>query len=157
VILSSGHAGRRFEHLIYQTRLSIKSGELKGDEGQAQIEHLYDLWEDICKYPKAIDKNYGDTYLAWQSFSTKSIENLLKIEIPLYIAYGTDDYEIAIGLDFLPLDFIEKGKKNLTLKAYLNHDHQFFEIKRDLNGKEIDRTYRGDEVAKEWFDWLKKH
>jgi hypothetical protein len=156
LILSSGHAGRRFEHLIFQTRLSIKAGEISAKEGQAQVEHLYDLWKDMHKYPKAINKNYGDTYLAWHSFSIKNMDNLLKINVPLYIAYGTDDNEIAIGLDFLPLEFIANGKKNLTLKAYPNHDHQFFGIVKDVNGKVIDKIYNGDKVAKEWFDWLKK-
>ncbi len=156
-ILFSGHTGRRFESMIYGIRESVKKGELKAAEGQQQIEELYKVWEDICKYPKAIDKNYGDTYAAWYSFSKKGIDNLLKINVPLYIAYGTDDKEISASLDYLPLDFIAKGKKNLTLKAYPNHNHQFFESIKDTSGKEIDRIYRGDKVAKEWMDWLEKN
>ncbi|MFY7887489.1 MAG: hypothetical protein ACOVOW_01180 [Spirosomataceae bacterium] len=58
---------------------------------------------------------------------------------------GLQDNEITIGLDYLPLEFIEKGKKNLTLKVQLNCDHQFFELKKDTTG---------NEVAKEWMDWF---
>ncbi len=156
-ILFSGHTGRRFENEIYQNRQAAREGKITDEEAQQQIEQAYKGWEDVCKYPKSIDKRYGDTYYAWHSFSTKNTDNLLKISTPLYIAYGTSDNEIAIGLDFLPLDFIEKGKKNLTLKAYLNHDHQFFELKKDASGKVVDKVYRGDDVAKDWFEWLKKN
>lgn len=156
-ILFSGHQGRRFEHEIYRIRQAVKERQILADEGQKQVEELYKVWEDICKYPKAVDKNYGDTYYAWHSFSTKGIDNLLKISTPLYIAYGTEDNDIAMGLDFLPLDFIANGKSNLTLKAHINHDHQFFELKKDADGKVIDRMYRGEEVAKEWMDWLNKN
>lgn len=154
-ILFSGHTGRRFEFEIYQIRDAIKQGKMDANEGQKQIEELYKFWKDITKYPKATDKTLGDTYYAWHSFSTKNINNLLKINTPLYIAYGTEDNEITIGLDYLPLDFIEKGKKNLTLKAYPNHNHQFFELKKDTTGKVIDKVYRGDDVAKNWMEWLK--
>jgi dienelactone hydrolase len=156
-ILFSGRTGRRFENEIYQNRQAVREGKMNPEDAQKQIEGLYKYWEDVCKYPKSVDKSYGDTYYAWHSFSIKNIDNLLKISTPLYIAYGTDDNEIAIELDFLPLDFIEKGKKNLTLKAYINHDHQFFELKKDVSGKVIDKVYRGDEVAKDWFEWLKNN
>jgi hypothetical protein len=155
-ILFSGHAGRRFEYEIFRNRQAVRDGKISAEEAQKQIDQLYQGWEDVCKYPKSVDKSFGDTYYAWHSFSTKNSDNLLKINTPLYIAYGTEDNEITIGLDYLPLEFIEKGKKNLTLKAHINHDHQFFELKKDVSGKVIDRIYRGDEVAKEWMDWLKQ-
>jgi len=156
-ILFSGHAGRRFEYGIYQNRQAVRERKMTAEEAQKEIEELYKSWEDICRYPKSIDKNYGDTYYAWHSFSTKNLDNLLKINTPLYITYGTDDNEIAVGLDFLPLDFIEKGKKNLTLKAYVNCDHQFFELKKDTSGKVIDRVYQGDKVSQDFMEWLRKN
>lgn len=156
-ILFSGHAGRRFEHEIFRNRQAVSKGEMTAEEAQKQIDELYKAWADICKYPKSVDKGFGDTYYAWHSFSNKNLDNLLKINTPLYIAYGTEDNEVTIGLDYLPLEFIEKGKKNLTLKAQLNCDHQFFELKKDSTGNVIDKTYRGNEVAKEWMDWLKSY
>ena len=156
-ILFSGHAGRRFEYEIYRNRQAVREGKITVEEAQKQIEELYQGWEDVCKYPKSIDKSYGDTYYAWHSFSTKNIDNLLKINTPLYIAYGTEDGEVTIGLDYLPLDFIEKGKKNLTLKAYVNYDHQFFELKKDATGKVIDKVFKGDKVSQDFMDWLGKN
>lgn len=153
-ILFSGHAGRRFENEIYRNRQAVREGKMKPEEAQRQIEELYKSWEDVCKYPKSIDKSYGDTFYAWHSFSTKNLDNLLKINSPLYIAYGTEDGEVTIDLDYLPLDFIEKGKKHLTLKAYINCDHQFFELKKDASGKVIDKVYQGDKVYQDFMNWL---
>jgi pimeloyl-ACP methyl ester carboxylesterase len=156
-ILFSGRTGRRFENEIYHTRRAAKEGNMSAEEAQKEIEELYKYWEDICKNPKSIDKGQGDTYYASHSFSTKNLDNLLKINTPLYIAYGTDDNEIAIQLDFLPLDFIEKGKKNLTLKAYVNCDHQFFELKKDASGKVVDKVFQGDKVSQDFMEWLGKN
>jgi dienelactone hydrolase len=153
-ILFSAHAGRRFEYEIYRNRQAVREGKITAEVAQKQIEELYKGWEDVCKYPKSIDKSYGDTYYAWHSFSTKNLDNLLKINTPLYIAYGTEDGEVTIGLDYLPLDFIEKGKKNLTLKAYINCDHQFYELKKDTSGKVIDKVYQGDKVSQDFMEWL---
>jgi dienelactone hydrolase len=153
-ILFSAHAGRRFEHLIYQNRQAVREGKMNADTAQKEIEELYKGWEDVCNYPKSIDKSFGDTYYAWHSFSTKNTDNLLKINTPLYIAYGTEDNEITIGLDYLPLDFIEKGKKNLTLKAYVNCDHQFFELKKDASGKVVDKVFQADKVSQDFMEWL---
>ena len=155
-ILFSGRQGRRFEVLIEQMRGRVESGEMTPEEGQKEIDELYKVWEDICRNPTAIEKNYGDTYRAWHSFSQPTLPNLLRINTPLYIAYGTADKEMAPSLDTLPLEFIAKGKKNLTLRPYHDHDHQFFQIKRDSSGKIIDKVYRGDEVAKDWMDWLRR-
>ena len=153
-ILFSAHAGRRFEYEIYRNRQAVREGKMTAEEAQKEIEQLYKGWEDVCKYPKSVDKSFGDTYYAWHSFSTKNTDNLLKINTPLYIAYGTEDNEITIGLDYLPLDFIEKSKKNLTLKAYVNCDHQFFEFKKDASGKVVDKVYQGDKVSQDFMEWL---
>ena len=155
-ILISGKQGRRFEVMIQRIRDQIEAGEKTFEVGQPQIEKMYTVWEDICKNPDSVDKSFGDTYRAWYSFSQPTLPNLLKINTPLYIAYGTADKEMAPSLDTLPLEFIARGKKNLTLKPYYDHDHQFFQMKRDASGKTIDKVYRGDEVAKDWMDWLRK-
>lgn len=155
-VLFSGHGGRRFETIIYGIRRQVERGEMTPDEGQKQIESVYVWWADIQKNPIALTNAPADTYRAWHSFSIRNLDNLLRINTPLYIAYGTDDKEIAPSLDYLPLEFIEKGKTNLTLRAYYDHDHQFFQMKRDESGKIIDKVYRGDEVAKDWMKWLRQ-
>ena len=155
-VLFSGHTGRRFETNIFGIRNQVKSGEMSPEEGQIMINSLYEWWADIQQYPTALTNAPADTYRAWASFSIRSLDNLLKINIPLYIAYGTADEVVAQDLDKLPLEFIANGKRNLTLKPYYDYDHQFFKMKRDASGKVIDKEYNGDAVAKDWMDWLRK-
>lgn len=154
-ILFSGHAGRRFETNIYGIRQQMERGEMTPEEGQKMIDSLYAWWAEIQKNPTALTNAPADTYRAWQSFSIRNLDNLLRIDTPLYIAYGTADKEIAPTLDYLPLEFIEKGKTNLTLRAYHDHDHQFFQLKRDASGKVTGQEYNGDAVAKDWMQWLR--
>jgi pimeloyl-ACP methyl ester carboxylesterase len=154
-ILFSGHTGRRFENWIYPVRKQMREGKLSPEEAQKTIDAAYQAWADILKAPTSTARPFGDTNRAWVSFSEPTLPNLLKINTPLYIAYGTADEEIAISLDYLPLDFIEKGKTNLTLRAYPDHDHQFMHLKRDAAGTIISQEYNGDAVAHDWFEWLK--
>lgn len=154
-ILFSGSTNRRFGVVVQQIRAQIDQGEKSFDEGQAQLDKMYQVWADICANPTSTDKRFGDTYRAWYSFSQPSLLNLLAIKTPLYIAYGTADREMTSGLDVLPLEFTARGKNNLTLKPYFDHDHMFFKLKRNTSGKVIDRTYNGDAVAKDWMDWLR--
>lgn len=155
-ILFSGRTGRRFETVIRQVRKQIEQGEITPEQGQQEIDKLYQIWADICENPTSTDRRFGDTYRTWHSFSRGNLSNLLKITTPLYIAYGTADDEMAHDLDVLPLEFIANGKKNLTLKPYHNFDHQFFELKQDSTGKTTDKIYRGDDVARDWMEWLRK-
>ena len=153
-ILFSGNTEWRFENLIYNLRQNAKSGNITANEAQSEISKMYQVWEEICKDPESTKKSFGDSYRAWYSFSVRNLDNLLKIKIPLYVAYGTDDREIAANMDMLPVEFELAGKKNLTFRPYLNHDHQFFKSEKDSSGIVTAKTYNGDAVAKEWMEWL---
>jgi hypothetical protein len=155
-ILFSGNPERRFENNIYRLRRNAKNGVITAEEAQEEIDKMYEVWKDICNNPDSVEKSFGDTYRAWYSFSVRNLDHLLKIQIPLYIAYGTEDGEISTNMDMLPIEFELAGKKNLTFKSYLNYDHQFFEIKKSSAGEVTDRIYRGDSVAADWMTWLEK-
>jgi pimeloyl-ACP methyl ester carboxylesterase len=153
-ILFSGNTERRFENIIFQLRQESKTGNKNAEQAQEEINQLYEVWEDICRNPLLVDKSFGDSYRAWYSFSVRNLDHLKKIEIPLYVAYGTDDGEISTNMDMLPVEFAAAGKKNLTFKPYLNHDHQFYQLKKNAVGEVIEKVYRGDRVAAEWMQWL---
>jgi pimeloyl-ACP methyl ester carboxylesterase len=155
-ILFSGNTERRFENIIHRLRQDSKSGNETAEQAQAEMIRMYEVWRDICNNPQSTDKSFGDTYRAWYSFSVRNLDHLLKIEIPLYIAYGTEDGEISANMDMLPIEFEMAGKKNLTLKPYLNHDHQFFKLAKNSKGDIIEKVYQGDLVAAEWMKWLER-
>ncbi|MCE7044034.1 dienelactone hydrolase family protein [Dyadobacter sp. CY312] len=155
-ILFSGNPERRFENIIYRLRQDAKSGIMTVKEAQEEIDKLYEVWKDICRNPESVEKSFGDTYRAWYSFSIRNLDNLLKIQIPLYVTYGTEDGEIAANMDMLPIEFEIAGKRNLTFKSYPNYNHQFFELKKNPSGEIIDKIYQGDAVAAEWIKWLER-
>lgn len=155
-ILFSGNTERRFENIIYNLRQESKRGIRSEEEVQNEIVDMYKLWEDICENPESVEKSFGDSYRAWYSFSIRNLDNLLKINIPLYVAYGTEDREISNHMDMLPVEFTIAGKRNLTLKAYPRYDHQFFELKKNSSGGVVGKIYQGDKVAAEWMKWMEK-
>jgi dipeptidyl aminopeptidase/acylaminoacyl peptidase len=78
---------------------------------------------------------------------------MLKLNIPiLYIAGGKDNNQTVIDMDYAKLEFLRKGKKNLTYKVYPNSNHGFRET-AIKDGKET-TVDRSDEVHQFAFDWV---
>jgi hypothetical protein len=112
-------------------------GEITHLEAQRRIDSLMKQFADIYQHPQATDKEWeGHAYRRWASY-TKDIplESLVKLHIPIFMAVGTTDNNSPVyGLDYVPLEFMRLGKRNLTFKVYPS-DHFFNETKR-IDGKE---------------------
>jgi len=141
----------RREQLIRQARKSAEQGEITWEKADSiqeeQLEHY--------KVSQNEDSVKAHPYLtAWKSFSKSTLDELLQIDIPIYIAYGSEDIA-ADPCDLLPLKFIENRKDNLTLHRYPNLDHNFFPVNE--NG-ESDHSTRGfwQEVMNAFIDWTRK-
>lgn len=88
-----------------------------------------------------------------KSFSRPLINDWLKIKIPTYLAYGTND--IASDLcDLVPLFYIQNSKTNLTYKRYLNLEHNFFEVKENERANYEKEHWQ--EVMNEFIKWTLK-
>jgi len=85
------------------------------------------------------------------SFSKPYFDDLLKLKIPICVVYGTED-RVADLCDLLPLFFIEQGKSNLTLKRYINLEHNFFEV--DKNGKVNYENAHWEDVMNQFVKWI---
>lgn len=155
----SSHPYGRFDYLIKEQRHKALTGKITDEEAQAQIDSLYHLWKDICRDPKSTHKRYYDTYSAWSSFSEPPINSLLKLTIPIFVAYGTkdDDWDIVEENDLLRFRFLQLGKTNLTLRPYLNCNHSLVEIRKNAAGEVITTIDRSNELVKEYISWLKEH
>ena len=158
VVASMGNALNHLYDFILMERVSAFNGEKSNEEAQANIDSLYAEYEKIYNDPKSTTKKwYGETYHKWSSFSlTSPLENMLKLDIPiLYIAGGEDRHSI-LNMDYAKLEFLRKGKNNLTYKVFPNYDHFFMETKTDQSGKKqwIDHL---DEVNKFALEWVRKH
>ena len=144
VISMMGNSLNHLYDFILNERVSALNGEKSNEEAQAIIDSLYIEFEKIYKDPKSTTKEwFGETYYKWSSFTLNSpIENMLMLDIPiLYVAGGEDRHSI-LNMDYAKLEFLRKGKSNLTYKVYPNCDHFFMETKTDESGK------------KEWIDHL---
>lgn len=144
VISMMGNSLNHLYDFILNERVSALNGEKSNEKAQATIDSLYIEFEKIYNDPQSTEKEwFGETYYKWSSFSlTSPLENMLKLDVPiLYIAGGEDRHSI-LNMDYAKLEFLRKGKDNLTYKVFPNYDHFFMETKTDKSGK------------KEWIDHL---
>lgn len=158
VVCFVGNSLNQLYDFIINARLDADRNEITAEQSQQIVDSLYNVYAKIYANPKATDKRwFGATFLKWSSFSEATpLENMLKLKIPiLYVAGGKDNNQTIIDMDYAKLEFLRKGKTNLTYKVYPNSNHGFQET-TVKDGKEV-RTDRSDEVHQFAFDWIKAH
>lgn len=154
VISMMGNSLNHLYDFILNERVSAFNGEKSNEEAQSNIDSLYTEFSKIYNDPKSTTKEwYGETYYKWSSFSlTSPLENMLKLDIPiLYIAGGEDRHSI-LNMDYAKLEFLRKGKDNMTYKVFPNCDHFFMETKIEKSGKKewIDHLDEVNDFALKW-------
>jgi hypothetical protein len=154
-IYLAGNPLGRFDQYIRAQRRDALTGKISGDEAQKEIDTLYAQYKKMWNNPDQIASPHGETYKQWASFSTPMLPDLLKTNIPIFAGYGTRDIT-SDYCDLLPLDFIRNGKHNLTLKPYVDCDHNFFKAFFDKSGKIISTEEQWEKVADDFFKWIKE-
>ncbi|MBS7254464.1 alpha/beta hydrolase [Flavobacterium branchiicola] len=140
----------RIDQLIRDDRKAAEAHAITWKEADESMEKNYQMLRDSYNEDKLNTKPY---LLAWKSFSKPQINDWLKIEIPTYLAYATND--IASDLcDLVPLFYIQHSKTNLTYKRYLDLEHNFFEVKE--NGRADHEKPHWKEVMNDFIDWTLK-
>lgn len=135
--LSANPYGRE-NGILLSERLKMFTGKMTGEETQNAINQRYE-WFEQSNSPDHL------------SFSENLMDDLLKIEKPVFVGYGTRDIG-SILCDFIPLEFVKAGKNNLSFHPYVDMEHNFFMVKED---GEIDyNAYNWDEVMKDVVDWV---
>ena len=122
--LFSPNSFGRIDQLVRNYRKEAETKKITWKEADEKTNDKYQMLRDAY----ANDSVKKDPHLlAWKSFSTPQINNWLKINIPTYLAYGTND--IASDLcDLVPIFYIQNAKNNLTFRRYANLEHNFFEV-----------------------------
>ncbi len=157
LIAFSGALDGRQQGIMRGERMKGYTGEYTQEEAQRSVEGLQQQWVEICRDSSKTTARVGDPPHTTYSFShDKNKDYLLALTIPILIAYGTADVA-STSNDILPLEFARRGKHNLTLKAYPNHDHTFYKLTYDTSGKIVSKEYDGVAVEKDYFQWLKEH
>ena len=108
-------------------------------------------YEDIIKdpYSTRLDE-WGYTNRRWSSYEEAPISDLLKINIPIYAVFATEDESTPIETAYLlPIQFMQNRKDNLTYNVCMNCDHTYKEKKE---GQIINHW---DEIFNEFIEWTK--
>ena len=147
----SGNPMGRVEQFIRQIRLSEQKGILSQEKAQKEIYEIYDWWKWVNDHADTPSQNGEDSPRTTISFSVSVLPELLKIAVPMYFAYGTNDIGSSY-CDLLPIDFIRAGKTNYKLVPYLGLEHNFFEI--DSTGKPNYDKCHWEKVIGDFIDWL---
>ena len=148
----SGGANTQFYDFALFYRKDAIAGKATEEETKEQLENLFTEIKDIYKYPNNTEKKWlGHSYKRWTEFSEPSIDNLLKINIPIFVAHGAKDNAVPIESNLLiPIEFIKNKKSNLTYKMYPNLDHGFRTVPKNENEKSESKV---QEIFEEFLKW----
>lgn len=114
----------RFDENIRRERDKMRQNKISGEEYLTNLDYHFQKWEEINQKPN----DFENGNLNWTTFSIDYIPYLLRINVPIFVGFGTQDLS-AENCDLLPIVFIENNKSNLTIKPYIGLEHNFFEIK----------------------------
>lgn len=139
----------RIDQFVREARLDAQLGKTTWQKADSVINETYEFYRQVNN-PDSIAANPG--LKSWKTFSETYYDDWLTLNIPIYLAYGTED-RVADLCDLVPLFFIGRNKNNLTLKRYPGLEHNFFEV--DKNGRALHEKGHWEEVINEFITWIK--
>lgn len=124
---------KKITHLIYSDgnpygRVSTILAQNEGME----------YWKKVVENANDITFIKGSSYKATYSFSLPQKDNLMGLNIPIMVTYGTKNCS-AMFNDLFQMEVIRERKENIFFKNYANFDGCYWE-----------------RIASDWFDWLEK-
>lgn len=156
VVMLCSNSLNHIYDFVMQERLLAYSGEQTHEQAQNNIDSLMRDYQRFFNNPTDTSKYfYDETYLRWASFSSETpLDNMLKLNIPiLLIAGGKDIYgSLIMNTDYAQIEFMRKGKNNLTYKVYPNCNH-FLQDELIGTNKETLTKDRKPEIFAMMLDW----
>lgn len=152
----SGGGNAQYYDFILDIRKQVLQGKITEEEAILETEKLFKEVEDIYKHPNSLTKKWlGHSYKKWSSSVAPSVDNLLKIEVPIYVAHGAKDKAVPIESAYLiPIEFIRHKKNNLTFKVYPKLNHSFSIIPQSEKEEYVEKW---DEVLYDFLNWCKRN
>ena len=151
----SGNPDGSISKYIKETRIETFSLKRSSKDVQENINQIYENWEKKCQLNLQSKKD-KDYYLAkgWLSFSKSMRNEIINVDIPLFIAYGTEDYGVALGNDLLPIYFMNEGKSNYKMMPMVGCGHNFEETSPE--GVHNYDKMHWDDVMNGFVEWVEK-
>jgi dienelactone hydrolase len=147
---SGGGNTQLFDFTLF-IRKDVLSGKITEEVGLQKMDSLFMQFKKIIEKPNSITDSWEDnTFRRWSAFSEPPIENLLQIDIPLFVAIGAKDQAVPVESAYLiPIEFIRHKKSNLAFKVYPDLDHGF---EKELENGEFEDHW--NDVFKEFLNWV---
>lgn len=95
---------------------------------EKRVARLMEKFRDVLRHPDSLDRRFqGHPYRRWAGFFRYAVvDALLALDIPIYMAHASRDQVVPIhSADFVELEFIRRGKDNLTVRRYPGVGHNF--------------------------------
>ncbi|NNU33311.1 hypothetical protein HK413_02460 [Mucilaginibacter sp. S1162] len=147
-----GSGLNQFYDGIMAWRVKAAKGEITQQQAQDSIAIELKRIKDIYANPNNTRLEYlGHSYKRWASFGLNPpFEKLRMLNIPIYMIVATADESSPIyGLDYVQLDFIRLGKKNLTYEPCVGCDHY-------LNNPDADKSKAHTDYNAKVLKWLSR-
>ncbi|MGI4875595.1 MAG: alpha/beta hydrolase family protein [Janthinobacterium lividum] len=106
-------------------------------------------WQRAVDHPTQTDCAAGDSNQNTYSHGQSELPALLGARVPLFIGYGTRD-AAAVANDYLRLEAIRLHKTNLTFRAYVGREHNFFGFK---DGRINYDDFYWEQVGNDFLHW----
>ncbi|WP_181163774.1 dienelactone hydrolase family protein [Pontibacter mangrovi] len=147
-------------HLIFSStnplgRMATTLSQIRQQDDSlgTAAEEQFRFWEELVRDHGNNEVKGEVTYKSIYSFSQPPMASLLKLSIPVLVAYGTED-TAAPFFDYLRLEVMREKKDNFTFTPYVGREHNFFGMGRNDEVNYDD--FGWDMVAADWRAWLEK-
>ncbi|WP_271766058.1 hypothetical protein [Aquimarina algiphila] len=147
----SGNVLNNFYEFSLFERIAALKKQQSDSIAHTNIMNIIDWYKKVINKPNstAID-DWGFTNKRWSSYQNPPIQDLLKIDIPIYTVFGTQDESTPIETAYLiPIQFMQLKKNNLTFDICIGCDHTYTEKNNDKITKHWNRIF------KEFIAWTK--
>jgi dienelactone hydrolase len=146
----AGNALPDFYDFALEVRKQFYKGEITVEQAHEQVQEVLQGFTHGVVSDTASTEGEGHTNLRWWSYAEPPINNLLQLDIPIYVQVATEDESAPIESTYLiPLEFARLGKSNLTYKVCVGCDHGFHIHQPDSTIKSRWRT-----IFRDFIDWV---
>lgn len=148
----AGNALPDFYDFILENRIEYFKGNISDSTAQSRIDQNIEQFRQIAN-DSINTQGTGYTNQRWWSYSEPPINNLLKIDIPIFVQVASQDQSAPIESTYLiPLEFARIGKTNLTYKVCLGCDHGF--VQKNQDGADVGKW---KEIFADFILWSEKN
>lgn len=123
----AGGANTQYYDFALFIQKEVQNGKITQTQASKSLDSLFIEIKNIENDPTNTNKQWqGNSYRRWSKFAEPSLDNLLKINKPIFVAVGGKDEAVPIESSLLiPIEFIRHKKNNLTFKIYPEFNHSF--------------------------------